>query len=100
MFEATSRYAGIPTAQVIVPGPGGEPRTVTYVRRRFVPSPAGAPTVRHTVVAGDRLDLLAARAFGDPTQFWRICDVNRALHPADLVARAGAQVHVPQVGGL
>ena len=37
---------------------------------------------------GDRLDLITARTLGDPEQFWRVCDANDALDPAELTDRA------------
>ena len=44
----------------------------------------------HRSVAGDRLDLLAARCLNDPTVFWKLCDANNvpvpdALAAADLI---------------
>ena len=33
---------------------------------------------------GDRLDNITAEYLGDPEQFWRICDANATLHPAEL----------------
>jgi hypothetical protein len=41
----------------------------------------------HRRIAGDRLDLLAARYLTDPTVFWKICDSNNAPAPDALVAR-------------
>jgi hypothetical protein len=80
-FAATSRYRGVPTAALELP----DGRTVTYVRRRFVPpTPAGAVVVGHVVVPGDRLDNIAYRYLGDPELFWRVCDANPVLRPADL----------------
>lgn len=39
----------------------------------------------HRIVYGDRLDLLAARAYGDPELWWRIADANPSLaFPDDL----------------
>jgi hypothetical protein len=37
-------------------------------------------------VAGDRLDLLAARYLNEPTFFWQICDSNNAPAPDALAA--------------
>lgn len=88
MFEPNSRYATVDEATLDLDG-----RVIRYKRRRFVPEPAGSPVAEHTVVAGDRLDLLAARYLGDPTQFWRLCDASGVLDPDEL-ERPGATVHV------
>ena len=85
MFAPTSRYAGLPTATFAQPRPDGTTREVTYVRRRLLPRlDEHAPLVEHVVQPGERLDHLAARYTGDPTQFWRIADANDALEPAKL----------------
>lgn len=39
----------------------------------------------HTVVAGERIDHLADRYYGDPLKFWLICDANAAFFPEDLM---------------
>ena len=40
----------------------------------------------HTVVQGERLDHLAARYFGPhPELFWRLCDVNVAMRPDEVI---------------
>ncbi len=96
MFETNSRYASLETATFT--GPDG--KTITYVRRRFLPQGESQPLlVEVTVSEGDRLDTIAARTLGDPEQFWRICDANNAMNPFDLVAEPGAvlRVTVPQV---
>jgi nucleoid-associated protein YgaU len=63
----------------------GVPRVMAYKRRRFIATAEGTPTlVEHTVTQGDRLDNITARYLGDPAQFWRVCDVNNVLSPADL----------------
>jgi hypothetical protein len=38
-------------------------------------------------VAGDRLDLLAARYLNDATWFWKLCDTNNSVSPDALNAR-------------
>ena len=43
------------------------------------------PALVHVVVASDRLDLLAARYFGSPFEYWRIVDANPGLVPEDLL---------------
>jgi len=46
------------------------------------------------VTGADRLDLIATNAFGDPEQFWRICDANDAMNPFDLTAEIGRLLRV------
>lgn len=101
MFESTSRYAGIETAVREAPGSDGEPRTVRYVRRRFLPPvEEGATLVEHRVTQGERLDHVTARHLGDPTQFWRVADANRVLRPEALVEEPGRRVRVALPGGV
>lgn len=93
MFEPTSRYYGLETATLTLP----DGRVVSYVRRRFLPQGERIPLLGLvTVEEGDRLDLIAGQTVGDPEQYWRICDANDALHPADLTARIGAVLRIPQ----
>jgi nucleoid-associated protein YgaU len=85
-FAATSRYAALPTRSVpaAANAPGAAP--IVYVTRRFLPSPSRFSLLqKHDVGAGDRLDKITAQYLGDPEQFWRVCDANGALRPADLV---------------
>jgi hypothetical protein len=82
MFDPASRYADVETATLA--GADGAP-DVVYKRRRFIPAPGdGATVAEHRVSEGERLDTVAALYLGDPTQFWRICDANLALHPREL----------------
>ena len=39
----------------------------------------------HTVVAGDRLDLLAYRHLGDASLWWVICDCNDLAFPLEAI---------------
>ena len=93
-FATTSRYLRIETATVTLP----DGRIAAYKRRRFVPQAESlAQLAELTVAQGDRLDVIASRTLGDPEQFWRICDANDALDPADLAAPGRAlRVPVPQ----
>lgn len=92
MFSETSRYAGLPTAELT--GPDG--RTVRYVRRRFLPQGPAMPLLAEVAPAdGERLDLIAARELGDPEQYWRICDANNAMNPFDLLDTPGRRLRVP-----
>jgi hypothetical protein len=95
MFEPSSRYNDIETAKMTVTDSRGEPRVVSYKRRRFVPSGATITALaEHTVAQGDRLDNLAARYVGDPEQFWRICDDNNVLRPEELTEEIGRTIKI------
>lgn len=85
MFSANSRYAGLPTHTLAVILSDGSTREVTYVRRRLLPRPEDHTLLTEdTLRPGERLDHLAARHTGDPTQFWRICDATDVLRPVEL----------------
>jgi nucleoid-associated protein YgaU len=87
--DPSSRHRDLPTYSVVLV-PGSAP--VELYQPRTIPLPPASVT--HTVRAGDRLDLLAYRYFGDPFQFWRIADANPALAPED-VLDPGAQISIP-----
>jgi hypothetical protein len=93
VFTRTSRYQGVPEA-VHDDGAG---RAVRYKLLRIIPdAPAGD---LHAVTQGDRLDRIAAAAYGDPEQSWRICDANSAFDPDDLVRETGRRLVIPQAVG-
>ena len=81
MFAANSRYAGLGTYTVTL----ANGRVVSATR---LPLPSPQPPVGyHARIAGDRLDLLAARYLNDPTWFWKLCDANNTPSPDALNAR-------------
>jgi len=91
MFAPGSRYAKVPIAVFI----DRDGRARPYVMLRSIPPPA--PTrQRHEMGDGERLDHVAARAFGDSEQFWRLCDVNTELRPDDLEV-VGRRITIPLV---
>jgi nucleoid-associated protein YgaU len=92
MFFRGSRYESLPEAELTTVNG----RVVRYKRVRFIPDTRGV--LPHRVVQGERLDLIAYQAYRDPEQFWRICDANRALRPADLVAEPGGVLLLPIPG--
>jgi len=51
--------------------------------------------VFHTVVEGDRVDLVAYRYLGSALLWWVICDYNDIFLPLDLVS--GSVLRVPSV---
>jgi len=92
MFESSSRYYHLETAVHTMP----DGRTVAYKRRRFLPRGEELDLlVEVEVTEGDRLDLITARALGDPEIFWRVCDANDAMNPSDLAAELNRRLRVP-----
>lgn len=82
MFSRQSRYRDVPDVTV----PDARGRMVLAKDLRTTPVVTG--TYRHTVTAGDRLDMLAWQYYGRPLQFWRICDANPdVLSPLALVGQ-------------
>ena len=85
MFSSTSRYARLAVATYTLVAPDGTSTEIRYVTRRFLPGPDSSGLVtQHIVAPGERLDILAARYLGDPTQFWRFCDAAGVLVPDEL----------------
>jgi hypothetical protein len=95
MFPRTSRYYNVETAE----WPASEGRTIVYLRRRFLPPPTAAIGVEHTVIQGQRLDNITAQYLGDPEQFWRLCDANNAMRPAELTETIGRRLRIPLIQG-
>ena len=67
-------------------------RATMALKIRFVPpTPAG---FRHTVLASDRLDLMAYHYYRNPEKFWLLADANEAVDPEDLL-EVGRSILVP-----
>lgn len=50
---------------------------------------------RYLVISGDTIENMAFKLFGDPTQWWRIADVNPQISfPLDLAP--GMEIRIPQ----
>ena len=97
IFPPTSRYALTPTGTFV--RADGTP--VTYLKRRFVPAPENFAIMQwHTVAQGERLDNIAAQYLGDPEQFWRLCDANRALRPDELTETIGRRLRITLPEGI
>jgi hypothetical protein len=92
MFDPTSRYARLETAELT----DRDGRDIAYVRRRFLPQGRRMPLLAEVAVRpGDRLDIITARALGDPEHFWRVCDANDAMDPQELTKETGRALRVP-----
>lgn len=89
MFTKNSRYAKVENATAV----DARGRTVTYKQTRFIaPAPARQG---HIIAEGERLDHIAHYYYKDAGRFWRICDANAALWPADLAADVGRKINIP-----
>jgi hypothetical protein len=96
LFEPASRYYGI---DITTREEGGT--IVAYIRRRFLPLTNRFQLLQeHVVVDGERVDNIAARYFGDPTLFWRLCDTNNAMRPAELTEIPGRRLHITLPEGI
>ena len=116
-FPPNSRYAGVPVLKLDrgeggntglcspppQPGSGSAQADppIAYLGRRLLPDPTRlALLTEHSVVQGDRLDLLAARLIGDPLLWWRIADANPELDPAELVVHIGRWLRITLPDGV
>lgn len=88
MFSTNSRYIKQDTQQTMLDG-----RTIAYVVPRACPADEGVAQWR--VAQAERLDLVAWRALGDPTAFWRVADCNPTLDPFDLTDTPGRRIALP-----
>jgi hypothetical protein len=92
MFDPTSRYYSIATAQFET----ADGQIISYVRRRMLPQGASLPVLGEvTVTRDDRLDWVTARTLGNPQQFWQVCDANNGMNPVDLIAEPVQTLIIP-----
>jgi hypothetical protein len=93
----SSRYYGNSTEQYTMP----DGTVVSYLSRRIIPpTTIYTKTQNYSVIAGDRLDNLAARFLGDPILFWMIADANGAEDSDVLTAEPGRVIQIPLVSGI
>jgi len=96
-FPANSRYAGSETAEWT----RADGQSVRYVKRRFIPPAENFATLQeHRLVEHDRLDNIASQYFSDPQLYWRICDANGAMNPADMTAQTGQRLRITLPEGI
>jgi hypothetical protein len=97
VFPLTSRYATVATTTWKT----ADGRTIVYLRRRFVPPPERFALLQlYSVKGGERLDNITYQLVGDPEQFWRICDANRAMRPDELTEQVGRQLRITLPEGI
>lgn len=92
MLDRDSRYARLPQKTFV--DEAGRP--FSYVARRIIPDDV-TPVAEIRVQPGDRLDLLANRAYGDPRLFWRIADANPDPAPGRLADRPGRRLALNRI---
>jgi hypothetical protein len=96
-FPSTSRYYNFETATLET----SDDRTIIFLTRRFLPQPESFSLLQeHVVSEGDRLDNITARYLGDPEQFWRVCDANRAMRPDELTETIGRRLRITLPEGI
>jgi hypothetical protein len=97
LFPSTSRYYGIGSA--VLERTDGT--SVVYLKRRFLPQPDDLALLQeHSVSAGDRIDNLAQQYLGDAEQYWRLCDANGAMNPAELTDVVGRRLRITLPEGV
>jgi nucleoid-associated protein YgaU len=96
-YPPNSRYQGVAVATL----EQKHQEPVAYLKRRFVPPPENFSVVQqHTVVQGDRIDNLAAQYLGDAELYWRLCDANGVLRPAELTETPGTSFAITLPEGI
>jgi hypothetical protein len=96
-FPPESRYADTPLASL----EDARGRRITHLRRRFVPQVDRFAAVReHAVEQGDRLDRLAQTYLGQAELYWRICDANGSIRPAELTDTIGRRIRITLPEGV
>ncbi len=96
-FPANSRYHALDVAEYT----SASGKKFTYIRRRFVPHPDSFALLQEHIVSQDeRLDNITAQYLGDPEQFWRVCDANRAMRPDELTETIGRRLRITLPEGI
>jgi len=96
-FPQNSRYYGTGVSAFTAP----DGRVIVFLRRRFVPPAESFALLQvHTVTEGERLDNIAATYLGDPEVFWRLCDANNAMNPAELTETVGRSLRITLPEGI
>jgi hypothetical protein len=84
MFIRGSRYRNLPESSPL----DAAGQRLLGKNLREIPPPLAGP-FRHTVLDGDRLDLLSFKYYGDPVKWWQIADANpEEAFPTDLLDRS------------
>lgn len=96
MIDPQSRYANAPRCSLTRPD-GTEQ---SYLLPPILPHPDDHTLAQiHTVSDSDRPDTLAARAYGQATAWWMLCNANSAPHPDQLCDPVGVRRVIPRPEG-
>jgi hypothetical protein len=92
VFSPNSRYYNLPLRTHIA----ADGTEQTFVGRRIIPAiERYVPLDRYRTQSNDRIDNVAAIAFADPEQYWRICDANGDAEPAIATQPEGRLLVIP-----
>ncbi|OLL27495.1 hypothetical protein BTH42_32135 [Burkholderia sp. SRS-W-2-2016] len=91
-FSPNSRYRNVPLAIHTAPDGTQTP----YVARRIIPAMERYRALERIRPESNlRIDDVAAQAYGDPEQYWRICDANGDAEPAEATKPEGRLLVIP-----
>jgi hypothetical protein len=92
IFPPNSRYYSV----AIRTRTASDGTVQSFVARRIIPAMERyRPLAKHRTVVDERIDGVADEAFGDPEQYWRICDANGDAEPATATQPLGRLLIVP-----
>lgn len=91
-FPPNSRYYLVPERWRIA-ADGTEER---FLARRIIPEQARYQVLdRYRPQIGERIEQVASAVFGDPEQYWKLCDANGSEEPAGATSPEGRLLIVP-----
>jgi hypothetical protein len=91
-FPLNSRYKADNVRQYTT----ADGETVPFVGRRIIPEMDRYSVLdRHRTVTSERIDQVADAFYGDPEQYWRICDANGVRRPAEADDPVGHLLVIP-----
>lgn len=91
-FAPGSRYYGVEIRSHLE----ADGTVRAFVGRRIIPETARyVPLDRHRTDGVERVDAVAAHFYGDPLQYWRICDANGIDDPATATRPEGRVLVLP-----
>lgn len=89
MISSNSRYAGNPI-EIVTDADGNSRRIIAPVAQQ----PIRARVVKYRWTQDDRVDSVAADYYQDPTQWWRIAEVNPEILDWTTIA-PGTLIRIP-----